>query len=294
MAVRLDVLPKMKEAFRKGDIPWTKAREAIKAATPETDADWVDKCQELSNRQIEQEVRSVLPPVRKKTLVFVLEGDMLEQWEQAREACERLAGQTLSETQALELMCAEMLCTYATTPPFDPEDEEDGGFARNVAERDSWICSRPGCRCRSGLTANHIIPRSQSGPDEDWNLHLVCAACHLAITEGRLKVSGRAPDGLTWEGPFGVIEKPLPLDRETQNGSDGDRASAEKYSESEQSEPLFVREPGVDYVIPSHVGHVHSNGRGYRAATSYVIQTDGNADFRSASLGWTPGKPPPA
>ena len=32
MAARLDVLPKMKEAFRKGDIPWTKAREAVKAA----------------------------------------------------------------------------------------------------------------------------------------------------------------------------------------------------------------------------------------------------------------------
>jgi hypothetical protein len=140
-------------------------------------------------------------------------------------------------------MCAEMLCTYATTPPFDPEDEEDGGFARSVAERDSWICSRPGCRCRSGLTANHIIPRSQGGPDEDWNLHLVCAACHLAITEGRLKVSGRAPDGLTWEGPFGVIEKPLPLDRK-----------------SEQSEPSFVREPGAEYVIPSHVGHAHLAG----------------------------------
>jgi hypothetical protein len=27
MAARLDGLPKMKEAFRKGDIPWTKARE---------------------------------------------------------------------------------------------------------------------------------------------------------------------------------------------------------------------------------------------------------------------------
>ena len=77
MAARLDALPKMKEAFRKGDIPWTKAREAVRAAKPETDAEWVQKCQQLSNRQIEQEVRQTLPPVRKKTLVFVLEGDLL-------------------------------------------------------------------------------------------------------------------------------------------------------------------------------------------------------------------------
>ena len=45
----------------------------------------------------------------------------------------------------------------------------------------------------------------------DGRLHTVCAVCHAAITEGRLKVKGRAPDGLTWEGPFGVIERPLPL-----------------------------------------------------------------------------------
>jgi hypothetical protein len=110
-------------------------------------------------------------------------------------------------------MCAEVLCTFAATPPFDPEDEEDGGFVRSIAERDGWKCSRPGCSCRSALQGNHIIPRGQCGPDEDWNKHTVCAACHLAITEGRLKVSGRAPGGLTWEGPFGVIEKPLPLSR---------------------------------------------------------------------------------
>jgi hypothetical protein len=260
MAVRLAVLPKMKEAFRKGDIPWTKAREAVRAAKPETDAEWTRKCQELSNRQIEQEVRKTLPPVRKKTLVFVLEGDLLEQWEQAREACERLAGQTLSDTRVLDLMCAEMLCTYATSPPFDPENEEDGGFARSIAERDSWICSRPGCRCRAGLTGNHIIPRSQGGPDEGRNLHLVCAACHLAITEGRLKVSGRAPDGLTWEGPFGVIEKPLPLDREPRedetSGKENDtkNSDAGAYPEPETKEDLFVREAKVEYVAASHVG----------------------------------------
>jgi hypothetical protein len=69
----------MKEAFRKGDIPWTKAREAVRAAKPETDAEWTKKCLELSNRQIEKEVRKTLPPVQKKTLVFVLEGDRLEQ-----------------------------------------------------------------------------------------------------------------------------------------------------------------------------------------------------------------------
>jgi hypothetical protein len=211
MAERFEELPRLEKAFRRGDIPWTKAREVVKVATPETEAEWLARCQTMSNRQLEQEVKREQPPTRKKTLVFVLEGDRVEAWEQAREAVERLAGKTLSDIEAFDLLCAEALCSYATTPPFGDGEETDGGYVRTVAERDGWKCTRPGCSNRSALTANHIIPRARGGPDEVWNLHTVCAVCHAAITEGRLKVKGRAPDGLTWEGPFGVIEKPLPL-----------------------------------------------------------------------------------
>ncbi|MEE9264530.1 MAG: HNH endonuclease, partial [Vicinamibacteria bacterium] len=137
-------------------------------------------------------------------------------WTKAREALERLAGKTLSDIEVFDLMCAEALCTYVTTPAFGDGEKTDGGFVRRVAERDGWKCTRPGCSNRSALTANHIVPRARSGPDEAWNLHTVCAVCHAAITEGRLKVKGRAPKGLTWEGPFGVIEKPLPLARRFQ------------------------------------------------------------------------------
>ena len=211
MAERFEELPRLKKAFCRGDIPWTKAREVVKVATPQTEAQWLARCQTMSNRQLEQEVKREQPPTTKKTLLFVLEGERVEAWEQAREAVERLAGKTLSDIEAFDLMCAEVLCTYATTPPFGDGEETDGGYLRQVAERDGWKCSRPGCSNRSALTANHIIPRARGGPDEAWNLHVVCAVCHAAITDGRLKVKGRAPDGLTWEGPFGVIEKPLPL-----------------------------------------------------------------------------------
>jgi hypothetical protein len=95
LARRLKVLPELKKAFGEGKIPWTKAREATKAATHETDKVWLEKCETLSNRQLEQEVKQTLPPVKKKTLVLVLENEMLDVWEQTREACERLAGKTL-------------------------------------------------------------------------------------------------------------------------------------------------------------------------------------------------------
>jgi hypothetical protein len=233
IARSFEKLPKLNEAFQKGEIPWTKAREVAKVARPETDREWLEKTQSLSNRQLERQVRQTLPPVRKKTLVLVLEGERLDAWEQTREACERLAGKTLSDIEVFDLMTAETLCTYALTPAFGTKvecnksnegDGSAGGYARRIAERDNWQCTRPGCSNRSALTGNHIIPRSRGGPDDDYNLHLVCASCHNAITEGRLKVSGRAPDGLTWEGPFGVIEKPLPLAPKKRDGDSGGEA----------------------------------------------------------------------
>ena len=85
MAHRMDELPLMKEEFKAGNIPWTKAREAVKVATKETEEEWLDKCRKLSNRQLEDAVRQKLPPVKKKTLVFTLTDDFLGVWEQARE-----------------------------------------------------------------------------------------------------------------------------------------------------------------------------------------------------------------
>ncbi len=38
MAERFEELPRLKKAFRRGDIPWTKAREVVKVATPKTEA----------------------------------------------------------------------------------------------------------------------------------------------------------------------------------------------------------------------------------------------------------------
>ena len=248
MAERFEELPRLEKAFRRGDIPWTKAREVVKVATPETEAQWLARCQTMSNRQLEQEVKREQPPTTKKTLLFVLEGERVEAWEQAREALERLAGKTLSDIEAFDLMCAEVLCTYATTPPFGDGEETDGGYLRQVAERDGWKCSRPGCSNRSALTANHIIPRARGGPDEAWNLHVVCAVCHAAITEGRLKVKGRAPDELTWEGPFGVIEEPLPLPSSPRRSA---RTPSRLQTSPRAGAGMIAREGRAPYGVPA-------------------------------------------
>jgi hypothetical protein len=260
MAERFEKLPRLEKAFRSGDIPWTKAREVVKVAKPETEQEWLVKCRNMTNRQLEQAVRQTLPPVKKKTVVFVLEGDRLETWEQTREALERLAGKTLSDIEVFDLMCAEALCTYATTPAFGDVDENAGGFLRLVGGRDGWKCTRPGCSNRSALTANHIIPRGRCGPDEDWNLHAVCAVCHAAITDGRLKVSGRAPDRITWEGPFGVIEKPLPLTKRSarRRGATPSKKKLSSRPERSRAGAMLTREARERYGprIPATLDHV--------------------------------------
>jgi len=40
LARRFEELPKMKEAFGRGEIPYTKAREAVKIATAANEDEW--------------------------------------------------------------------------------------------------------------------------------------------------------------------------------------------------------------------------------------------------------------
>jgi len=71
--------------------------------------------------------------------------------------------------------------------------------AWRVLERDGWRCTNPGCS-RPAAHVHHIEFRSHGGSDEESNLTSVCAAHHLrGIHMGRLRVSGKAQDGLRWE-----------------------------------------------------------------------------------------------
>jgi hypothetical protein len=191
----------MKKAFSKGTIPWTKAREAVKAATPETDKKWVKKCLEMTNRQIEKEVKQTLPPVKKKSLVLVLEGDMLDVWEQARAPCERLAGKALTDIEVFDLMCAEVLCTYATTPPFDPEEEDDGGAVRSIAERDGWKCNVARMQFEDGSSrGSHQASKqgwSRQGLEQDDSLRYLSPCKNDGYSQSQRSRPGRSHVGRT-------------------------------------------------------------------------------------------------
>ena len=74
--------------------------------------------------------------------------------------------------------------------------------------------------------------------------------CHTAIERGLLKTTGRAPDEITWEGPFGVIEEPLEAADET-HSTTGDARREETSAEPvERVEPVEPDEANEYEVAP--------------------------------------------
>jgi hypothetical protein len=70
--------------------------------------------------------------------------------------------------------------------------------SREVRERDGGFCRVPGCS-RHATHAHHLEFRSHGGGDEPENLVGLCAFHHLRCVHGGwLRVTGRAPDALTW------------------------------------------------------------------------------------------------
>jgi len=73
-----------------------------------------------------------------------------------------------------------------------------------VLVRDHWRCAVPGCSSRAQLHEHHVVFRSAGGPDAPENLIALCAFHHhRCLHAGRLRIHGRAPDGLVFELPLG-------------------------------------------------------------------------------------------
>jgi 5-methylcytosine-specific restriction endonuclease McrA len=52
--------------------------------------------------------------------------------------------------------------------------------------RDDWKCRH--CNDRSNLHPHHVIFRSQQGTDDMNNILTLCAQCHRAVHDGKLKI----------------------------------------------------------------------------------------------------------
>jgi len=69
---------------------------------------------------------------------------------------------------------------------------------RKVFIRERFACAVPGCRSRRHLDIHHVIFRSHGGTHAMGNLVLLCAGHHEHVHEGRLAITGCAPDDLVF------------------------------------------------------------------------------------------------
>jgi hypothetical protein len=70
---------------------------------------------------------------------------------------------------------------------------------RLIHRRDHGRCRVPGCRRARFLDIHHVVPRAHGGDHAPANLMLLCDAHHRAVHEGRLRITGEAPDRLRFE-----------------------------------------------------------------------------------------------
>ena len=65
---------------------------------------------------------------------------------------------------------------------------------RHVWRRDHGKCCVPGCRSTRNLDIHHIVPRERNGSHDADNLTLCCGGHHGLLHDGKLAITGRAPD----------------------------------------------------------------------------------------------------
>ncbi|MFT3914843.1 MAG: HNH endonuclease signature motif containing protein [Anaeromyxobacteraceae bacterium] len=191
----LKALPDLRAALRDGTLSYEQARAVAEVATP-TDVkariesaaakpalDTKRKAREERDRQMwsSGEVRLSVPE------------DVDALFRDAVTAARLRTGPGLTPGQALFMMSAHFTKTWID-------------LASALWKKTDAVMKRDGCRCRvPGCShpaehLHHIRFRSHGGCSEHWNLVALCAAHHLiAIHQGFIRVSGRAPGDLVWE-----------------------------------------------------------------------------------------------
>jgi hypothetical protein len=71
--------------------------------------------------------------------------------------------------------------------------------ARLVLRRDRGGCRVPGCRSARWLQIHHIVWREHGGSNDPCNLVCLCFAHHQAVHQGRIGLTGSAPDRLVFD-----------------------------------------------------------------------------------------------
>jgi len=231
------ICPALGEAYRTGRLTGVQAHELIPVLVLEHAEPWrlawVAHAETVSVRRLEEDVERALvtgrldprslsedvqtgahPTAEKSedeclesqvgtaTLFFAAPADVARLFKAVlatvQRRIERHNGRTASESEALDAMLEHCFETWALPNAKVRRDHR-------VFERDGWRCTVPGCSSYRNLHNHHIRFRSRGGPDDLWNRTALCAAHHQRSVHegiGRIRIRGRAPDGLRFELPL--------------------------------------------------------------------------------------------
>jgi hypothetical protein len=202
---RFYALPKMRAALRAGRISYEKARLVASVADEASLEAWIvhaERCtcvalrREIEAREDAQMCARRSFAVRVPRRVGVL---VAAAFRAAREA----EGRWIPPGECLVRVAAHFIGTWKDAVP------ERRSRASRAISRDGGACQVPGCS-RAAAHAHHVVFRSAGGSDDVANLVSICAAHHLhGVHAGHVRVSGRAPDALTWELGIGYDGAPL-------------------------------------------------------------------------------------
>ncbi|MFL5445665.1 MAG: HNH endonuclease [Myxococcales bacterium] len=188
-------LPKLREAMRAGRVSYEKARLIAREADQGSVEALIQRAEKVPcidlRRELEDKEQAQLcargefevwAPYRISGLVAFAFG-----------AARKAAGRWIRTGECLARIAAHFLEVWK------PVVERRGTPSRRILERDRGLCRVPGCS-RAADHAHHIRFRSAGGSDDPSNQISLCAAHHLhGVHMGWIRVTGTAPDGLSWE-----------------------------------------------------------------------------------------------
>jgi hypothetical protein len=187
--------PDLKAAFAEGKIHSEHAKEIRRVVGDLPEQPWIQRAQETHLPRFELELTQALCG---KLEAMNRSADIQLIWFRAPESVIWHWMAALTEAEYLAPLGASAI--ELVLDSFLEQPMEKIGREYRIFERDDWRCQAPGCFSRSNLHSHHVEFRSHGGSDDDDNLITICWSCHLhGIHEGRLRVTGRAPDALTWE-----------------------------------------------------------------------------------------------
>ena len=202
---KLHALPALREAMRAGRVSYEKARLVASVADEGSADAWIAQAERSTCIALRREIeaREEAQMRARGRIVLRLPARVAVLLHEALRAAQEAHGSPIDPGECLVRVARHFLETW--------KGHGKRKRKRKVLARDRGWCTVPGCS-RAAVHEHHIVHRSAGGSDDPSNRTALCAAHHLhGVHMGYVRVSGLAPDGLTWELGPGPLEIFRPL-----------------------------------------------------------------------------------